>query len=81
MTKYRIVEVKKSELSMTDGTVDFVPEIQYWYEYHIQQQEEVFFGLIKRWHTLWPAFNSLKRAERQIEFYLERESREIVKQY
>lgn len=81
MTKYRIVEVKFPELSRFDGTVDFVPEIEYRYEYHIQQQEEVFFGLIKRWHTLWPAFNSLKRAERQIEYYLERESRKIVKEY
>lgn len=81
MEKYRIVEVRFPELSRTDGTVDFIPKIEYRCEYHIQKQEEVFFGLIKRWHRIWPAFNSLKRAERQIEYYLEQERCKIVKQY
>lgn len=80
MAKYRIVEVKFPELTHSDGTVNFVPEIYYRYEYHIEWCEEVFFGLIKRWHKS-NKFSSLARAERQIEFYHERETCKVVKKY
>lgn len=80
MTKYRIVEVKFPELTTTDGTVNYVPIIYYRYEYHVEYLEEVLFGLIKRWNKL-ARFNTLERAEKQIEFYHERESCKVVKQY
>ena len=80
MVKYRIVEAKFPELSRTDGSVHFVPEIIYRYEYHVEYLEEVFFGLIKRWNKAGK-FNSLDRAKRQIEFYNERETCKVVKEY
>ena len=80
MEKYRIVQVKFPELTKTDGTVNFVPEIQHWSEYHVEYQKRIFFGLYNTWIKLG-IFNSLERAERQVQFYLEQKTRKVVKEY
>jgi|688.fasta_scaffold2451419_1 hypothetical protein len=81
MEKYRIVEVKFPELTTNDlWIIDFIPEIYYRYEYHVECCEEEFFGLIKRWHKI-KYCSSLKQAERQIEFQRERETCKVIKEY
>ena len=80
MKKYRIIEVKIPELESTNGCYDFVPEILYRREFHIHICESTFWGLIKNWH-LYRITNSLKAAERHIEFLQEKETKKIIKEY
>jgi hypothetical protein len=81
MEKYRIVEAKFPELTTNDSwTIDFIPEIYYRYEYHVECCEEEFFGLIKRWHK-FKYCSSVEQAERIIEFQRERETCKVIKEY
>jgi hypothetical protein len=85
MEKYRIVEVKIPVLSeQHSGAVDWVPDIEYRYEYHIEiYYNNRLFG----WGDEWipgnypKIFSSLERAERQIEFMNESISSKVVKEY
>ena len=81
MAKYRIVEVKFPELETNHKwEIDFIPEIYYRYEYHVERCEEEFFGLIKRWHKLKYCY-SIEQAERIIEFQSEKETCKVIKEY
>ncbi len=81
MAKYRIVEVKFPELETNhEWEIDFIPDIYYRYEYHVEYCEEVFFGLIKRWHKFKYCY-SIEQAERLIEFQSEKETCKVIKEY
>jgi len=81
MAKYRIVEVKFPELETNHKwEIDFIPEIYYRYEYHVERCEEVFFGLIKRWHKFKYCY-SIELAERLIEFQSEKETYKVIKEF
>jgi hypothetical protein len=85
MTKYRIVEVKRPVLTYQhSGAVDWVPDIEYEYEYHIERYID---NGLWGWGNAWVpgyhpnTFPSLKQAERQIEFINESRSSKVVKEY
>jgi hypothetical protein len=81
MEKYRIVEVKFPELTTNyKCEIDFIPEIYYRYEYHVERCEEKFFGLIKSWHKFKNCY-SIEQAERLIEFQSEKETCKVIKEY
>ena len=79
MTKYRIVHVKIPELTLSNGTWDFIPEIEYRNEYHIEMQFSYLFFL-KRWKNIGRVTN-YKRAEIQIKFLKQKEIRTILKEF
>jgi heme-binding NEAT domain protein len=85
MEKYRIVEVKIPKLNeQHSGAVDWVPDIEYEYEYHIERYID---NGLWGWGNDWVpgyhpnTFSSLKQAERQIEFMNESRSSKVVKEY
>lgn len=79
MRKYRIVEVKIPELQSSDGTADFMPQIEYRCEYHVERLDFDFFPL-KKWTKIWQSYY-LERAELQVKFLQEKETYKVIKEY
>lgn len=79
MAKFRIVHVEIPVLSLNGGTVDFVPEICYRNEYHVETEYR-YMLFFKRWKLLGIVPN-YKSAEVRIKFLQEKEVRSILKEY
>ena len=79
MRKYRIVHVEIPVLSANGATVDFVPEIWYRNEFHVETQYR-YMLFFKRWKLLG-IVNNYKSAEMRIKFLQEKEVRSILKEY
>jgi hypothetical protein len=83
-TTYRIIEVKIPELDeQHPGEIDWVPDINYRYEYHIERLNVRILGWFDDWvpAPLPNKFSRLKRAEQQIEFMRAHKSSKVVKEY
>jgi hypothetical protein len=78
MDKYRIIETKIPVLSRNmQGTIDFIPEIEYITQYHVEVLATQFCGLLKDWVEVRFAtgyeidrhkFKSIEEAQRHIDF-------------
>ncbi len=78
MAKFRIVHVQIPKLSGQDGTVDYVPIIEYENEYHIEMQFD-FYGLWKKWKVI-AIYKRYIIAEMHIKLYKEKTTRAILKE-
>lgn len=79
MEKYRIIETKIPVLSRnTQGSVDFVPEIEYKSTYHVEELviKEILWMTYEDWIKVWfhgkngvrNEFKSVEEAQRYIDF-------------
>lgn len=78
MEKYRIIETKIPVLSgNTQGFIDFVPEIEYITQYHVEVLATHFCGLLKDWVEVKfvtgyeidrNKFKSIEEAQKYIDF-------------